>query len=454
MKINSKKIFSSIIIFVMTVMSVLSFPNQILADNQTTPSSSGSSAVTNPTTNSMILELQNQINDRTQKIQALNDEIAKYQNLASQANNQSQTLKSTIASLDNDKKKLNLEIEKINLQIDDVNANIGKLKDNISESEDKINWMNAALAKGLREIYQSDDTHLSLLLLNNISLSSFFGQIENQKDLNKSINQTIAQIALEKQNLEKNKANVEKTQQDLSDLKSQLGDKTKIVDDTKTEQQKILADTKNQEKNYQAMVAARIAQKNAFEKDIFDYESKIKFTLDPNSIPKEGSSALFWPLDHVIVTQKFGKTVAAKRLYVSGSHNGLDLGASVGTPVKAANAGIVVGTGDTDKDCRRVSFGRWIYIRHNNGLGTIYGHLSAIDVTAGQVVTAGQLIGYSGFTGYATGPHLHLGVYVDKAVTIMTRPSVSCPGHSMTMPVAPIDAYLDPMLYLPPVPSY
>jgi murein DD-endopeptidase MepM/ murein hydrolase activator NlpD len=119
----------------------------------------------------------------------------------------------------------------------------------------------------------------------------------------------------------------------------------------------------------------------------------------------------------------------------------------VGTPIYAVADGVVEGVGDTDKTCPKASFGKWVFIRHTNGLATAYGHLSLIKATEGQKVKAGDLIAYSGNTGHSTGPHLHLTVYASNGVA--ERASASCKGKNYRMPIAPTNAYLDPLLYLP-----
>ncbi len=87
-------------------------------------------------------------------------------------------------------------------------------------------------------------------------------------------------------------------------------------------------------------------------------------------------------------------------------HTGIDIDAPYGTPVRAAADGEVSGAS------MGVGYGREVVLDHGHDVRTVYGHLSAIAVVPGQRVTRGQVIGYVGESGRATGPHLHYEVRV------------------------------------------
>jgi murein DD-endopeptidase MepM/ murein hydrolase activator NlpD len=99
-------------------------------------------------------------------------------------------------------------------------------------------------------------------------------------------------------------------------------------------------------------------------------------------------------------------------------HPGLDIAGPDGTPVHAAADGIVVYAGLAVLGDPTQSYGNCVVIEHNGHLSTLYGHmqigLHGLQVQVGQVVRQGQVIGYEGQTGFATGPHVHFEMRLDN----------------------------------------
>ena len=120
---------------------------------------------------------------------------------------------------------------------------------------------------------------------------------------------------------------------------------------------------------------------------------------------------LQWPLPVAgAITSQFGHRVDPITGEVS-SHTGTDIACAEGTPILAAADGTV--TVANGLDSWGGSYGYYIQIDHGGGLETLYAHCSSICVTTGQQVQSGEVIGYVGHTGRATGNHLHLEVSVD-----------------------------------------
>ena len=129
--------------------------------------------------------------------------------------------------------------------------------------------------------------------------------------------------------------------------------------------------------------------------------------MNPDST-RTPTGTLQWPLPVAgTITSPFGHRIDPLTGEVS-SHTGTDIACAEGTPILAAADGIV--TVANGLDSWGGSYGYYIQIDHGTGLETLYAHCSSICVTTGQQVQAGQVIGYVGHTGRATGSHLHFEV--------------------------------------------
>ncbi|MBI2097331.1 MAG: peptidoglycan DD-metalloendopeptidase family protein [Candidatus Vogelbacteria bacterium] len=393
-------------------------------------------------------EIRSRINDHNVEIKKLETQIEAYQQELRAVAKTSKNLQNEIARLELTRQKLASDIKLTEQQIGKTDLTIEELTLAISDKDLTLKRRRAAVAESLRQWRKLQNQSLFELVLSYDRLSDAWTELSAFAAFDRQLKQDIDAVVELKTDLEATKTATETERARLAGLKERLADQRQIAKDNQTEKDRLLNQTKNKETNYKKLLAETVARKEDFEQELFQLESQLRITIDLGKLPVAGRGVLKWPLTNIFITQNFGQTVDAKRLYVSGSHNGIDLRAAVGTPVMAAEAGIVLGTGDTDLVCRGASYGKWVLIDHGNGLSTLYAHLSLIKVAKGQTVSVGEIIGYSGQTGYSTGPHLHLTVYATQGLRIDEYAFRSCAGAKVILPLADPGAYLDPMLYL------
>ena len=127
-------------------------------------------------------------------------------------------------------------------------------------------------------------------------------------------------------------------------------------------------------------------------------------TTDTSASSSVSASGFVWPCpSSTRVTSEYGYRIhpltGTKKM-----HNGIDIGASTGTPIVAAASGTVAAASYNS------SMGNYVMIDHGDSLYTVYMHCSAFNVSAGDTVSAGSTIAFVGSTGNSTGPHLHFSV--------------------------------------------
>jgi len=392
-------------------------------------------------------ELQGQINSHQAQIEALNKEIAAFEKELTQVGAKKQTLQTAVNSLDISVKKTQAKVKAKQSQIATTELEIQQLSGEISNKEQSITLDSAAIAETVRSMYEIEKASMVEMMLANDSVADLWDDTESVRTVQETMQTHVQSLQSAKQVLTEDREETEKKRGQLVQQKGELASEEQSLVVQKKEQTNLLTQTKNQESTYQALLTQKRTAKATFESALNELESKLQYTLDPARLPPAGKGILRWPLDSITITQQFGRTSDAKRLYASGTHNGVDFRASIGTPIKAGLSGTVQGTGNSDAIRGCYSYGKWVLIKHGNGLTTLYAHLSQINVSQGQSVATGQVIGFSGDTGYATGPHLHFTVYASDAVQVRQL-GTNTPCGKATIPVSAATGYLNPLDYL------
>jgi len=395
-------------------------------------------------------ELQQKINQRNQDILNLEKDIKAYQKQIDELSSQANSLSATIKSLQLTQKKLEANISVTQDKIEAKTFEIQQLGSQILIKESDIDDDKRIVAQSFKQLDQLSSTGITNIVLGSDSVSSALNTLEELSVVQNNIFDRISSLNRDKSQLETNKNASEKAKAELVALNKQLSDQRKVILSTKDEQSALLKQTNQSEASYKKLLAQKKAQEAAFQAEILNYESQLRLKVDASKLPHTGSGVLAWPLDSVKITQYFGNTdfaTANPQIYNGKGHTGVDFRAPIGTPLKAALSGTVIGSANTDLVAGCYSYGQWLMIKHPNGLSTLYAHLSVKSVAVGDKVTTGQIIGYSGNTGYTTGPHLHFGVYASDGVEIKKfDTSKNCKGA--TIPVADFKAYLNPLSYL------
>lgn len=289
-----------------------------------------------------------------------------------------------------------IEVDQIQLQLENAQADV--------ESQ------YAAMKERIKFMYEKGDSSYLSMLFSSASLTDMLSKAEYIEKISKydrdmliRYEETQEAVAMLKEQLEMEQVNLEQAMQAATDKEEEMSD---LIDQKQKQIQNYETDISNKEqaiKDYEAEIAAQNATIAALEQKIFQMEQE---SLSGNGIgaPVYGGGTFCWPApSYTKISDEYGNRIHPT-LGVPQFHNGLDMAAPGGSPILAAEGGVVVAAAYS------ATMGNYIMINHGSGLVTIYMHASALYVSAGQTVTRGQKIGAVGSTGRSTGNHLHFSV--------------------------------------------
>ncbi len=200
------------------------------------------------------------------------------------------------------------------------------------------------------------------------------------------------------------KDDLEDAKADQEDLKADLLVREDELNEQVSEADALLAEIESNLDSYTALYDEAEADEAAVQEQINQMVEELE-KQEAGSVA--GTGSFIWPTPSCyVVTSTYGMRLHPK-YHVYKMHTGIDIGASYGSKVLAADSGKVLTSQYSS------SYGNYIVISHGNGTTTLYAHLSSRKVSAGDTVTQGDLIGLVGSTGVSTGPHLHFEISVN-----------------------------------------
>lgn len=418
---------------------------------------SGGTSVHAQNVSSEVNRIKSEIQERNDRLKRIQEETAILQAELQKVGAEKATLQSAINKLELERQKILKDLSYTENRIGTTDLEIRELNYEIDETLDDIDQNRNAVAEILRRMHEADNVSLAETLFANEDLSAFWEAVEELEQVRDVMGTKARDLAQLNELLEEKLGANRVKRTELVSLRDEYAGQKQVLEVNKEEKNQLLSQTQSKEASYQALLAEKRAAQEQILKELRSFESELQFVLDPTRIPSPGTAVFKWPLASVTITQYFGGTEFAKQnasVYAGRPyHPGVDMGTPTGTKIMAPLSGTVRATGNTDAVAGCYSWGKWTLIDHANGLSTLYAHQSVISVSPGQQVATGETIGFSGNTGYSTGPHLHFTVYAQEGVSVRKFSDIktvtSC--GPATTPVAATDAYLDPILYLPPL---
>ncbi len=349
------------------------------------------SLLLSPTYLSTADDLDNELQDVQGQIDESRSTQASWQAIITDV---SEKLKAIQAELDEATRKL----QAIKKEQDQVNLQIKQLQEEIQKAEVQLRARQAILNKRVRVIYMHGQLSYIEVILGANSFSDFANRLELLKRIIRSDFNLIQEIQQRKAAIEAKKVEIEKEKARLDELASEAQKVQDEVKAKKAEQQRVLAHARTQQDAAKQMEADLIARSNEIRQII---QSRMQQNSGSDQIV-HGNGTFIWPCNGPI-TSPFGyrtHPIFGTTIY----HSGIDIGVDYNTPIHAADGGTVILAGWCG------GYGNAVIIDHGNGLQTLYGHNTSVAVSEGQTVSQGQVIAYSGSTGYSTGPHCHFEV--------------------------------------------
>jgi murein DD-endopeptidase MepM/ murein hydrolase activator NlpD len=285
------------------------------------------------------------------------------------------------SSLEEEIKRMEEEIKQVEDTIKESDQEIEKLEKQIQENKNNIEELNQEIKKTLREMQVSGNTNPIEQLLSSQNLSQLLSQVYLFSSRHEKLQDTTNKLDAANKEMSENIKKQKETKKEAEETKNAL-------ELSKEEKDYLLTHFKGEEEEYKNQV-------NKLQSQQIQVSTQRSTSSAFRPIPGNVSaSGLIWPAEGVITR------------CVVGGHIGCDVANRAAPNLMAAQAGTVSAV----YRYTVVGYGLAVVIDHGGGLQTLYAHMNRIDVSAGQSVSRGQVIGQMGCTGMCTGTHLHFEV--------------------------------------------
>ena len=373
-------------------------------------------------------EIQKQLDVLKQQRMELKDQISQLQ--TDYAENQQGVLEivSKKNEIDQEIDNLHRQVSNVQAQLDAYSTLIADSQETLDMAQTRYDTLNADSKSRIRAMEEDGSLSYWEVLFRANSFSDFLDRLNMIEEIAASDRQRLASLKMAYQNvcdaqeaLKTEKTQMEQTRQELSDLQAELDQKRADADATIQELIAQGAELQSLQEELDSEDAALLEEIAKAEKEYngAKYREWQEYMATYTTVPPETTApteptkpdnggekpSATWlrPCAYRYLSSPFGLR-ESPTTGASVYHQGVDLAAPQGTPIYATRAGIVTRAGYS------ASAGYLVTINHGDGYSSVYMHMTTYVVSVNTAVSAGQLIGYVGNTGIATGYHLHFGI--------------------------------------------
>ena len=346
------------------------------------------------------------------------------QQMTNEANKKSEAEK-TIGTVYEQLHAIQIELDTATAELKQVQADRIQLDKDITKTEAELKAAQARLQsrekvfyKRVRDIYINGRLSYLDVVVGSKDFSDFANRMEMLKRILQSDMDLINTIKTEREEIASKKAKLEEDRAKVLELEKVAQEKQNLINQKKAERQAVLERAMNDrdtaDRAYNELMASSASITAMLQQRAAERAAAAAAAASPGGGGSgatwvQGTGQLAAPVVAPI-TSDFGWRIhpiyGTRRL-----HAGTDFGVDEGTPVHAADGGVVVEAGWVS------GYGYTVIIDHGNGMSTLYAHNSDVPVSPGQTVSKGQVVSYSGNTGGSTGPHLHFEVRINGEPT-------------------------------------
>lgn len=308
------------------------------------------------------------------------------------------------------------ELEKTNADVDAKQAEIAENQTELIKAEIDEQQQYESMKMRIKYMYENGNTQFIEILFESKSIGDFLNNAEYINQISEydrhmlvEFQNVVQDVKDKREKLEEEEAQLQQLQQQLqakeTEINTLIEQKAKEIGDLNV----AIGENAKKLQELQAAAAEQLrlqqeAQQAASQRPSSGGGSTSS-TPGP-SIPPSGNGMLSNPCPSAYISSEFGGRQSPGGIG-STNHKGRDYAAPAGSPIYASASGTVVTAG------YNAARGNYVVVSHSGGLSTLYQHCSALYVSVGQSVSAGQNIAAVGSTGYSTGPHLHFEVWVN-----------------------------------------